>query len=199
VQRSLDKVQISVAFFLSGAAALIYQVCWQRLLFVAIGVDIESVTIVVSTFMLGLGLGALLGGWLADRFPRRILLIFCLFELSIAVFGLLSVDLILAMGAAFSSVSRFSAGFLCFLILLLPTMCMGATLPMLIANAVKESRNIGMSTGSLYFINTLGASLGAFAIGFVLFYWLDLRHNVAIAATANLIASAIVAISLIRK
>ena len=40
-------------FFVSGAAALIYQICWQRLLFESVGVDIESVTIIVSTFMLG--------------------------------------------------------------------------------------------------------------------------------------------------
>ena len=46
-------------FMISGTAALIYQICWQRLLFEGFGVDMESVTIVVSTFMLGLGLGAL--------------------------------------------------------------------------------------------------------------------------------------------
>jgi len=68
--------RVATAFFLSGAAALIYQVVWQRLLFVVVGVDIESVTIVVSTFMMGLGVGAILGGWLADIFPRRILLVF---------------------------------------------------------------------------------------------------------------------------
>ena len=60
-------------FFLSGIAALVYQVCWQRMLFVAFGVDIESVTIIVSTFMFGLGARALLGGELADRYPRSAL------------------------------------------------------------------------------------------------------------------------------
>jgi xanthine/uracil permease len=54
--------RIAFAFFLSGAVALIYQVCWQRLLFAVVGVDIESVTPIVSAFMLGLGLGAALGG-----------------------------------------------------------------------------------------------------------------------------------------
>ena len=54
--------RLVLLFFVSGIAALIYQVCWQRLLFEAFGVDMESVTIIVSTFMLGLGLGALVGG-----------------------------------------------------------------------------------------------------------------------------------------
>ena len=64
---SSDRVVTRLAplFFVSGVAALVYQVCWQRLLFSAFGVDIDSVTIIVSVFMLGLGLGAL-AFYLAD-------------------------------------------------------------------------------------------------------------------------------------
>ena len=98
----MARLRIAAAFFLSGMAALIYQVIWQRLLFVVVGVDLESVSIVVSTFMMGLGLGALIWGWLADRMPERILLTFCAVEAGIAVFGLLSVDLILGLGTTFA-------------------------------------------------------------------------------------------------
>ena len=185
---SVDRWCIALAFFLSGAAALIYQVAWQRLLFVVVGVDIESVTIVVSTFMLGLGLGALVGGRLADAVPHRILLIFCLFEAGIGAFGLASADLILAMSQAFAGMSRTAAAFLSFSILLFPTICMGATLPMLVADAFRESRNVGVSTGTLYFINTIGASAGACAVGFVLFHWIDIRQTVMAAAALNLAA-----------
>src|SRR3984885_14296950 len=87
-------------FLVSGAAALIYQVCWQRLLYESVGVDIESVTIIVSTFMLGLGLGSLAGGELADRYPRRALELFALVELATAVFGVFSPSLIRAASAA---------------------------------------------------------------------------------------------------
>src|SRR5215475_4851554 len=54
-------------FFISGIPALIYQLTWQRALFRIFGVNIESVTIVVTAFMLGLGLGSLAGGWLSKR------------------------------------------------------------------------------------------------------------------------------------
>jgi predicted membrane-bound spermidine synthase len=188
-----------MAFFLSGIAALVYQVTWQRLLFVIVGVDIESVTIVVSTFMFGLGVGAVLGGILADRFPRRILLAFCLFEAAIAAYGLISADLLVWSGHLFSGLDRPAAALLSFTLLLLPTLCMGATLPMLIANAFRSSGNVGVSTGTLYFINTLGATLGAIAVGFFLFYWFDVRQTIAIAAAMNLTASAIVASALVRK
>jgi MFS family permease len=182
----------AAAFFLSGAAALIYQVAWQRLLYLVVGVDIESVTIVVSTFMLGLGLGALLGGWAADRFPRRILLAFCLCELGIAAYGLVSADLLLASARAFADLSRLEAAALSFALLLLPTVGMGATLPMLIADAYTVSRNVGVSTGTLYFINTLGAALGSLAVGFVLLYWMDLRQATWLAAALNAAASALI-------
>ena len=55
-------------FFLSGFPALIYQIVWQRALFTIFGVNVESVMVVVSAFMLGLGLGAVGEcDWLSDR------------------------------------------------------------------------------------------------------------------------------------
>jgi len=58
---------LCVLFFFSGFPALIYQLTWQRALFLIFGVNIESVTIVVTAFMLGLGVGSLAGGWLSKR------------------------------------------------------------------------------------------------------------------------------------
>lgn len=177
--------RIAAAFFLSGAAALIDQVAWQRLLFVVVGVDIESVTIVVSTFMLGLGLGALLGGVLADAWPRRIPLMFAVAEACIGLFGLASADLILGLGQQFAGLSRPAVAAASFALLLLPTVAMGATLPMLVADSFRATRSVGVSTGTLYFINTLGAALGAAAVGLVLFYWLDVRDTLRLAAAFN--------------
>ena len=56
-----------LSFFISGCSALMYQVSWQRALYALIGVDMDSITIIVSVFMLGIGLGGMLGGWLSDR------------------------------------------------------------------------------------------------------------------------------------
>ena len=53
-------------FFLSGFPALLYQIVWQRALFTLYGVNIESVTMIVTVFMLGLGLGSLAGGRLSQ-------------------------------------------------------------------------------------------------------------------------------------
>ena len=58
-------------FFVSGFAALLYQVIWQRLLVIFLGADIYSITIIVGAFMAGLGIGNLAGGHIADRLTVR--------------------------------------------------------------------------------------------------------------------------------
>src|ERR1700733_3701968 len=120
-------------FFLSGFPALIYQIVWQRTLFSIYGVNIESVTIVVSAFMLGLGLGSLAGGRVSKSPTAPLLLLFGGIELGIAAYGMASLPL-------FHAVSRFSAGappletgVLSFAMVVVPTLLMGATLPLLVA------------------------------------------------------------------
>ena len=185
---------LSFPFFASGFAALTYQVCWQRLLFVAFGVDLESVTIIVSSFMLGLGAGALVGGRLADKYPSRIIAMFAIAEAAIGVFGLLSPTLIPAVGNATMAQPLPVVALANFLLLLIPTSLMGATLPMLVAFLVAKSHNVGLSIGSLYQVNTLGAGLGALLTGFLMFHYLDLIQSIHVAVALNFCASALVLI-----
>src|SRR5947207_2988172 len=90
---------LRVLFFFSGFPALIYQLTWQRALFRIFGVNTESVTIVVTAFMLGLGLGSLAGGWLSQRRGAKPLLLLAAIELATAAFGLLSLNLFGTIGA----------------------------------------------------------------------------------------------------
>ncbi len=182
--------RLVLLFFASGIAALIYQVCWQRLLFQAFGVDIESVTIIVSTFMLGLGVGALAGGQLADRYPQRTLALFALIELAIGVFGIASPWLIRTIGAAAVRGSLATIAAVNFLLLLFPTLLMGATLPILVTHVVRHYRNIGVSIGLLYFANTLGAACGAALTGMLVLSYFGLTATVTLAAALNVIVSA---------
>ena len=67
-------ILLRLVFFFSGAAGLIYQVVWQRLLTVYYGVGPVATTLIVSIYMLGLGLGALVGGAAAERIKSRVTL-----------------------------------------------------------------------------------------------------------------------------
>src|SRR5947208_10944279 len=71
-------------FFVSGVPALIYQLVWQRALFRILGVNIESVTVVVTAFMIGLGLGSLAGGWVSRRTTLPLLPLLAIIEALIA-------------------------------------------------------------------------------------------------------------------
>src|SRR5271156_2680578 len=84
---------LCVLFFFSGFPALIYQLTWQRALFRIFGVNIESVTIVVTAFMLGLGLGSLAGGYLSKRRGIPLLPLLAGIELLTGAFGLVSLNI----------------------------------------------------------------------------------------------------------
>ena len=154
------------------------------------GVDLDSVSAIVSIFMLGLGLGAVTGGWLADRFQRHRIFIFSLIELTIAIFGIFSLDVIDRVGSFFVASSLPYLVILTFVVFIIPTCAMGATLPVLVTELVARTNNVGFSTGSLYFVNTLGAAVGAFAAGFILLPRAGLDGLVTIAAALNFSVSA---------
>lgn len=172
-------------FFASGAAALVYQVCWQRMLYGAFGIDLESITLIVSAFMLGLGCGALIGGFVADRFPSRIVVAFGVVELLIGGFGVASPMLISNVADSFVHAGRPLVFMINFLLLLAPTTAMGATLPMLVAHLHRRSGNVGFSIGQLYLSNTFGAALGCLTTSFVAFHYLTLDETIWSAALVN--------------
>jgi MFS family permease len=190
------ELQVAVSFFFSGVAALIYQICWNRILYGAIGVDIDSTTIIVSCFMLGIGLGGLFGGHCADAFPEYRVRIYIIIELLMCGIGAGSFlllnqvnELTLYPGLFGLAVTVFEM----FILLLIPTVLMGMTLPILVTEFEENFGNMGKSVGVMYFFNTLGASLGACITPFYLFHWLDVQQCTWIASGLNL-ATAIIAI-----
>ena len=78
-----------------------------------------------------------------------------------------------------------------FVLILFPTLLMGSTLPILVAHSFKNSNNVGVSIGSLYFFNTMGAALGAFLSGAVLFTFITLNQSIQAAAFGNFLVAAI--------
>lgn len=183
---------VSVVFLFSGFAALLYQMVWQRKLFTIYGTNSESIAVVVTAFMLGLGFGSLLGGWLSKREHFPLLLGFACIELGIGAYGLISISLFDWIGSFTLGLSVAQTGFVAFALVLLPTLLMGATLPLLVAYLVRTNENVGRSVGGLYFINTLGAALGSFAAVLLLFGRLGLSSSVLVAAALNLLSGTVI-------
>src|ERR1700687_3770451 len=151
----------SVLFFFSGMPALVYQIVWQRALFAIYGVNAESVAVVVSAFMFGLGLGSLAGGWLSSRFPRQALKMFAIAELTVAACGIFSLR-IFHWASSFTAGANLPYTVLCsFLLLTIPTMLMGAILPLLVEHLVRFS-GVTKSVSLLYFVNTFGSAVACY-------------------------------------
>ncbi|HTB93982.1 MAG TPA: hypothetical protein VK728_14210 [Candidatus Sulfotelmatobacter sp.] len=185
-----ENLFLSTLFLFSGMPALIYQVVWQRVLFGIYGVNAESVAAVVSAFMLGLGLGGLLGGWLSSRFPRQALILFGVSELGVAVFGLSSLRIFHWTAAFTAGASLFSVVIFSILLLVAPTLLMGATLPLLVEHFVSRSGQVGLSVSRLYFANTLGSALACYLCAAYLMRDFGQTGAVTVAACLNTIVGA---------
>lgn len=178
---------LSLLFLVSGFAALIYQIVWQRVLFTAFGVNIESITIIVAVFMFGLGVGAVVGGYLSQRFPGHLPHLFLVCELIIGVFGLCSLPLIRAVSALTLHGSLFTIAVAVYVLLCIPTIFMGATLPILSTYLHRANQNVGRSVSTLYFFNTLGSAIACFVTAEILFGMLGLQRTIYVAAACNLV------------
>ena len=177
---------IPLLFFFSGFPALIYQIVWQRALFSIYGINAQSVTLVVSGFMLGLGLGSLLGG--AFSKSRRISLIaaFAIAEFATGLFGLASLPIFHRVAELTAGASLAMTGFLSFTLVVLPTVLMGATFPLLMQYLVDSSKSVGYSVGLLYFVNTLGSGLACLLAASVLMPRFGQSGSVRFAGLMNL-------------
>ena len=174
-------------FFLSGFPALLYQIVWQRTLFTLFGVNIQSVTMVVTVFMLGLGLGSLAGGELSVRPGMRLLVAFGAVELSIGAFGACSLWLFHRVAAFTAGATLLTTGLVAFALLLVPTLLMGSTLPLLSEHFVRRTGNVGESVGLLYGVNTLGSGLACLLAAYWLMGSLGESGSVRFAVAMNII------------
>ena len=186
-------------FLISGAAALVYEVVWMRWLALTFGVSTYAVSTVLATFMAGLAAGSYyFGGWIDRR--RNPLMAYAALEFLIGLYALAVPSLFGAMRALFVELHRmeFSSvefalvrAVLAGLLLLPPTVLMGGTFPILVRFFVRHRQEVGRSAGLLYFLNTLGATLGTLAAGFYFIEHLGLKQSNALAASINFAVAAV--------
>ena len=192
-KRPIRSNQILFAFSLlcSGAAALIYQVLWIKQLSLVVGAEVFSVTIAVSAFFAGLALGGAFFGRWADRLPHPLLL-YSILETGIAVLGILATVLLAHSAAPFAAIearASLLAWALPFLIVGMPALLMGGTLPLAIRAGAREQSSVAAVGGRVYAINTCGGIAGALLSTFLLLPSFGLRGTAYAAALLNLAAA----------
>ena len=193
-------------YALSGAAALVYEVAWTRLLTLYLGHGIAAASTVLAAFMGGLAVGAGVAGPKSDHTPReRAMRTYAVLELAIAALALAMPFALRAFTPLLTGAYADGAGGAAFPVLrllvsvmavALPAVAMGATFPYVARWYVPNAGAATRDAGALYAANTVGAALGALATGFVLLptlglratTWVGVAMNIAVAAAAWMLA-----------
>jgi spermidine synthase len=187
-----------LCFFLSGLAGLVYETTWTREFAFVFGTSNLAVATVLAAYMAGLAAGAALAARLAQR-VRRPVLVYGVLELGIGATALAVPLAIQGSRALYVALLGGQEGLptagglptalfylaCSFLILLVPTAMMGATLPLLARHAVRREEELGRRIGLLYAANTAGAVAGTLCAAFLLLPALGLRHTIWVAAAIN--------------
>lgn len=193
------KTLVLICFFLSGLTGLIYEILWTRMIVKIIGGAPFAVSIILTVFMGGLGLGS----YIASRFigrvkePVELVKIYGWLELAIGVYGLVLPLLLVAFGPFYAIVyNQLFDHFLlynllifagCIAALFFPVICMGATLPILCQYYITNLSQLGSHAGRLYGLNTIGAAFGALLCGFWLINLLGVWGTLILAILINMV------------
>ncbi len=187
---------VLAAFAVSGALALVYEVLYTRVLVFTLGSSAHAFAVMLGTFLVGLALGSFVVSRFVDRW-RNPAVAFGIVEVGIGLsvvasvlvlaelarahhaFGILRMgggDLLHNRGASFLQAAS---------TLLVPTLFLGATFPLVTRLLVRSTTDASRSIGRLYFYNTIGAVAGSLLAGFVLVPTLGTARSFALAAGAN--------------
>ncbi len=185
-------------FFISGMTGLIYEILWTRMIVKIIGSAPFAVAIVLTVFMGGLGLGSYLAGRKIDQIKQEkdLLRLYGFLEIIIGVYAVVLLALLWLVGPLvavaynsffdqFLTYNLFTFA-LCFLLLLVPVTCMGATLPVLSRFYVSSMSHLGTHVGRLYGLNTIGAAVGSLLCGFWMISTLGVLGSLIFAMMLNI-------------
>ncbi|WP_104987629.1 fused MFS/spermidine synthase [Sorangium cellulosum] len=200
---------VAALFFVSGATGLLYEVAFSKLLAYVFGATAYAVSTVLAAFMGGLALGAHLGGRHAAA-ARRPLVVYGVLEAIVGAICALSPFLFEALTSAYVGVVRAAPDSLALLtaaraaltalVVVVPTVAMGATLPVLsrilragaaAGGAPPSEHDPARRLAALYAINTAGGAAGALSGAYVVLPHLGIRGALWSAAVANLVLGAI--------
>ena len=181
---------------ISGAIAMMYEVGWIRLLTLVLGSSTYCFSLMLATFIFGLALGSLLLS--LKKSPTGYALIFGVSEVAVGLSVLLMLPFYLKLPYWFnqlsSSLSRdpqtfglyqFCTFLLCALVMIVPTILQGITLPAAIKALVSDVRRLGSRIGYAYGINTIGTLIGSVAAGFLGLPFLGIKGTLELAVAVN--------------
>jgi len=194
--RNLPKKQYYYSLFWVGWASMVYEIAWSRTLTLIIGSSIYAFSIVLTVFLMGIGLGSLLIGGFSEKRKDLSLLFACL-QLCLIGFNIFAYLLIEKLPLIFyrvfdwltlniwkQDILQFSISSL---ILFVPCLMIGASLPVLAKLTLINEKATGPKLGRIYFFNSIGAMTGTLMAGIFLLPLLGSDKSIILAITVNAI------------
>ncbi|MCP3678415.1 MAG: MFS transporter, partial [Deltaproteobacteria bacterium] len=190
-----------ICFFLTGVTGLVYELVWVRMLILTFGSTQFAVTTVLTTFMAGLAIGSLLFGRMIDRYEHP-LRVYGILEMVLGGYCIVTPLIFSAIQSIY--LSLFSGGgvqyaafnptqfLLAFGGIILPSILMGGTLPVLTKYFTLKREEIGFKVGLLYALNTLGSVVGCLATGLFLLYLLGVTSTIYLAGVVDIVIGALI-------
>lgn len=196
---SSSNLTIPALFFISGFTGLMYEVIFSKELALTFGGMATATYTVLAVYMGGMAIGAWLGGMLMHRTKKDGLVLYALCELFIGVYCILTPILfflikelyvILAQGTSPDVPELTALRVICgALVLLVPTIFMGMTLPVMVTELQRRGLGVGSAVARLYGANTLGAAMGALISGYFILPFLGVFKSVALSAVGSLLVA----------
>ncbi|MEL6349229.1 MAG: fused MFS/spermidine synthase, partial [Myxococcota bacterium] len=199
---------LAIVALLAGLSSLICEVSWFRLMVLILGGSAYAFSIMLLSFLMGIGLGGLVGGPLADRAwahgqRRGVLRALAGAQIGVAVLTYAAMYLFGELPFWFVSLYSAIEPHLAWIwpiklmiamgIMVPPALLMGATFPLLVRAAVdhtdEPTDDLGSPVGRLYGWNTVGSIFGAAVGGLVLLPTLHVTGTLLVAVSLNLLGA----------
>jgi spermidine synthase len=173
VQREVIKANMVV--FIASFCTLVIELVAGRIMAPYVGVSLYTWTSIIGVVLAGISIGAYLGGWIADRYPRSSTLGWLLFLSGIGAFSISPLTNLVG-GAEWQANLMTRILLITTIVFFVPSCLLGMISPVVVKLTLNNLEKTGNVVGKIYAFSTLGSILGTFATGFYLISWMGTRQ-----------------------
>jgi spermidine synthase len=180
---------VFAGFAFGGLASLRLEVSWTHVLSMVLGSSVYAFSLMLTAFLLGIALGSAIAAKFVDRVRHLWVYFFVvqvLIGIAVVVLNPLLGELPLMFVRVFSGLQQnfwllqFVEFLLLLLIMLVPTLLMGAAFPIAARIYTDDIEHMGGSVGRLYAGNTFGSMVGPLLTGFLIIPLIGIQWSISL-------------------
>jgi spermidine synthase len=198
---------ILIAYGIAGFTSLAYEVIWARILSMNTENTTYSFTIILAVFLLGIAIGSYIYSKRLKFLPQ--LRLFGLIEIILGTYNAGLIFFFRYLPLISYEISKLLRSFqyfdrhpwfgtvtvellLCFVVVLVPTILMGITFPLVVHLCAGTMKKLGFVVGRAYSLNTTGSLLGSFSAGFLLIPFVGIHRSLTFLVIVNMVIGSVI-------